>query len=243
MKSEIFTASRDDSESARLILTKYFPNGFNTKINLDYMKFRNYAESEDTDLDGSIFIISKELSDETGRLISAIQDTKADVIFYFPLMNELTQILNQNHIYSLERTAEGKYFFMSNFYVTSRESTEIYRYAEEACKADGYASIVNIPCESVRAISLFMAGEKFIPIRGITTFAAFSNSSMGIITERNLDMTYSEMLSEMLSRQRFEITEENAGKYFHDAGLMKRKKFTGLREILSRAKRLREGRY
>lgn len=177
-------------------------------------------------------------------------------------MNELTQILNQNHIYSLERTAEGKYFFMSNFYVTSRESTEIYRYAEEACKADGYASIVNIPCESVRAISLFMAGEKFIPIRGITTFAAFpdcgekwnhyilesfcyrfsgkyelrffaedssrkltyfNNSSMGIITERNLDMTYSEMLSEMLSRRRFEITEENAGKYFHDAGLMKRK--------------------
>lgn len=475
--AENFTAKREDSESARLILAKYFPNGFNTKINLDYMKFRNYAdsegitlpseneslrriiESEGTNLDGSIFIISKELSDETGRLISAIQDTKAEVIFYYPLMNKLTQILNQNHIYSLEmfrdflvakfpmlfyhkdsftfsnteqdsavlneilrvwgnvktlhpseleerlpyipreniaeclktdshfeRTAEGKYFLMSNFYVTSRESAEIYRYVEEACKSDGYASIVNIPCESVRAnnseltgdglytaifdtvlkgkfhrkrkiitdstecpdivtilrnycrkmectvdelnelvedltgsaysigvlnalydsmiriskekftadyniefdidgidraISLFMAGEKFIPIRGITTFAAFpdcgvkwnhyilesfcyrfsgkyelrffaedssrkltpfNNSSMGIIAEKNLDMTYNEMLSEMLSRQRFDITEEKAGKYFRDAGLMKRSKFIGLREILSRAKRLREER-
>ena len=475
--AEIFTSSRDDSESARLILTKYFPDGFNTKINLDYMKFRNYAESEGitfppeneslrriiesegTNLGGSIFIISKELTDETGRLISAIQDTKADVIFYSPLMNELMPVLNQNHIYSLEmfrdfliakfpmlfyhkdsftfsnteqdqavlndilrvwgdvntlhpseleerlpyiprenialclktdshfeRTAEGKYFLMRHFYVTSRESAEIYRYVEESCRADGYAAIVNIPCESVRdnnseltgdglytaifdtvlkgrfyrkykiitdtpegpniiavfknycrhrtectinqlnefareitgtvyhqgvlnalydsmiritkekftadyniefdiegidrAISLFMDGEKFIPIRGITTFAAFpdcgvkwnhyilesfcyrfsgkyelrffvevsknltrfNNSNTGIIAEKNLDMTYNEILAEMLSRQRFDFTEENAGKYFHDTGLMKRKKFTGLNEILSRAERIREGR-
>ena len=131
-----------------------------------------------------------------------------------------------------------------------------------------------------RAISLFMAGEKFIPIKGITTFAAFpdcgekwnhyilesfcyrfsrkyelrfyveisknltrfNNSNTGIIAEKNLDMSYSEMLAEMLSRQKFELKEETAGKYFHDAGFVGKSKFTGLREIVRLAKSIREGR-
>lgn len=466
------------TETVRLILTKYFPDGFRPKINLDYIRFRNYAESEgfslppDNDtlsriiesegtyLDGSVFIVSKELIDETGRLISKIQDTKAEVIFYSPLMNELMPVLTQHHIYSLEmfrdllhanfnmlffskdsftfsnmtqdqavlydilrvwgeenalfpheieerlpyipfqniqdclrakpdfvKTAEGKYFLMKNFSITSRESAEIYRYAEETCKADGYVSLVNIPCDSVkdnnieltgeglytvlfekvlkgrfyrkhkiitdtpegpntvdifrnycrnrdectfgelnrlardltgriypmgvlnalyeimiriskenftadynaefdidgtdRAISLVMAGQKFIPIRGITTFAvfpdcgqkwnhyvlesfcyrfsrkyglrfykedsvgkltAFNSTNIGIIAVKNLDAKYNDMLAEILSRQRFDLTEENAGKYFQDAGLMWRSKFDGLSEILSHAKRIREGR-
>jgi|GEM_PF-5641888 len=125
MHENITAAPRENqhhslTESVRLILTKYFPDGFRPKINLDYIRFRNYAESESvtlppdnetvrriiesegTYLDGSVFIVSKELTDEIGQLISRIMDTKADVIFYSPLMNELMTVLNQNHIYSLE---------------------------------------------------------------------------------------------------------------------------------------------
>ena len=465
------------AESVRLILTKYFPDGFRPKINLDYIRFRNYAESEavtlpddnetvrriieseGTYLDGSVFIVSKELTDEIGQLISRIMDTKADVIFYSPLMNELMPVLNQNHIYSLEmfrdllhtnfsmlyysndsftvsgatqdeailndirrvwgnedslspnelalrlpyipvkniadclkispdflRTAEGKYFLAERFNITAGEAREIYSYVEEACESDGFAAIVNIPCESVkennpeltgeglytaifnkvlkrkffrkhriitstregpnivtvfknycrkrsectvdelnelardltgstyplgvfnalydsmirisrdkftadynvnfdteeidRAISLIMAGRKFIPIRGVTTFAAFpdcghqwnhfilesfcyrfsrkyelrfyvddsknltrfNNNNTGIIAERNLEMSFSEMLAEILSRQKFDLTEENAGKYFHDAGFIGKSKFAGLRDIVKLAERIREGR-
>ena len=237
-------------EVVKSILTKYFPDGFRPRLNRDYILFRNYAgkesvhlppdneslrriiESEGTYLDGSVFIISKELTDEIGSLILRIQDTKADVIFYSPLMNALQPTLSQNHIYSVEmfrdllqanfpglyygkdsftfsgaeqdeaisaeilrvwssenalypaeiagrlpyiplqeisvrlktspdfvRTAEEKYFLMKRFYVSDSEKEEIFRFVEESCRADGFAAIVNIPCESVRANNYELTGD------------------------------------------------------------------------------------
>ena len=284
------------------------------------------------------------------------------------------------------RTAEGRYFLMRRFRVTDSERSEIFRFVEEACRSDGFAPVVNIPCESVRennyeltgdgiytavfmevlqgrfyrrhkiitdtpdgpnitavfrnycrhrsectvdelaelcreltgavyplgilnalydtmirtsrenftadynaefdteeidrAVSLFMDGRNFIPIRGITTFAPFpecgrkwnhyilesfcyrfsrkyelrfyaegcgnltrfNSRNTGIIAVKGLVLPYAGMLAEMLGRQKFALTERTAGKYFLEAGLMGKSKFSGLRGIVKTAERIREGR-
>ncbi|MBQ6971782.1 MAG: hypothetical protein IJP86_05435 [Synergistaceae bacterium] len=73
-------------EEVRIILPKYFSEVFRTKLKRDYILFRDHAEteriplppgndvlrqaieSEGTDLDGAVFIVSKELTDTAGHL-------------------------------------------------------------------------------------------------------------------------------------------------------------------------------
>ncbi len=457
-------------DGVRLILAKYFQYGFDSKLSRDCKQFRSYAEQENItlpdddselrqaisdvgiELCGKIFPLSKELEDQVGGAIQKIMDTKAQVVFYEQLMKELTPILNEHKIYTLDMfkayllarfdmlkftedyftfhdmtgrnvvhdeikriwgngntlppdeiikrlpyitparirvclasnpdfimTAEGTIFFMDKFIISYQEKQNIIDFVQRSCDSQGFASLVNIPCESVkynnyeltgngfytaifnsvlkgkfyrqhriisatknnlditgvlrnycryrhectvreveeycrevvdgmyanwvltalydclvrvgankfvsdsslefdtpgtdRAIQLIMNGRKFIPIKNIASFSAFpfcgrkwnhyilesfcyrfsgeyrlilpggrfSSRNIGVIAVKGLDMSYDEILAEALSRERFDLTEEIAGRFLLSNGYSGKSKLTGLPAILRAAQRIREG--
>lgn len=123
-----------------------------------------------------------------------------------------------------------------------------------------------------RVIHLIMNGRKFIPLKNIASFSAFpfcgrkwnhyilesfcyrfsgayelklpggrfSSRNIGVIAVKGLDMSYAQILAEALSRERFDLTEERAGKFLLSNGYAGKSKLAGLPAILRAAQRIRE---
>lgn len=124
--------------------------------------------------------------------------------------------------------------------------------------------------ERIDALLSEMIGERFAPIRKVSTFALFpvcglswnhyllesycyrfskkyrlsvlnyNDKNAGIIAAIDLPLTYNEMLSEAASQADIELTPEAVGEYLFSNGFTAKRKYSSMPEIIERAKNIRE---
>lgn len=115
-------------------------------------------------------------------------------------------------------------------------------------------------------------GDRFTPIKSITTFALFpacgiswnhyvlesfcyrfsnkyrlvvmnyNDKNAGIIKFKDLPLGYTDMLCEAAAVSNIELTQDCVGQYFFDCGLTAKRKYSNLSEIVERARNIREER-
>ena len=115
-------------------------------------------------------------------------------------------------------------------------------------------------------------GDRFAPIKSITTFALFpacgiswnhyvlesfcyrfsnkyqlvvmnyNDKNAGIIKIKDLPLGYTDMLCEAAAASNIELTQDRVGQYFFDCGLTAKRKYSNLPEIVERARNIREER-
>lgn len=115
-------------------------------------------------------------------------------------------------------------------------------------------------------------GERFVPIRDVTSFALFppcgqswnlyllesychrfsrkyrlavrhyNNKNVGVIIAAALSLSYDEILSQAAAEAEVALTPEAVGRYFFTSGLAARQTYTNLPEIIQRANTIREER-
>lgn len=124
--------------------------------------------------------------------------------------------------------------------------------------------------ERIDALLSEMIGERFAPIRKVSTFALFpacglswnhyllesycyrfsrkyrlsvlncNDKNAGIIVSIDLPLTYNEMLSEAAAEADIELTPEAVGEYLFSNGFTAKRKYSSMPEIIERAKNIRE---
>lgn len=117
-----------------------------------------------------------------------------------------------------------------------------------------------------------LVGDRFLPIKGVTTFALFpscgiswnhfvlesycyrfsnkyqlvvinfNDKNAGIIKSKTYSASYTEMLCEAAAMSGVDLTSENVGNYFFDNGFTAKRKYANLPEIVERAITIREER-
>ena len=113
-------------------------------------------------------------------------------------------------------------------------------------------------------------GDRFGPIKSVTSFALFppcgkewnhyllesfcyrfskdfmlcvknyNNKNAGIIAVKTLKLSYDEMLCEYAADSDVPLTEEPLKQYFYERGLLSKRKFAGMPELIEKAVKLRE---
>lgn len=131
-------------------------------------------------------------------------------------------------------------------------------------------SQVRFDIDQIDSILQNIIGNRFAPIKAVTTFALFptcgqnwnhyllesfcyrfsrkyrlcvlnyNDKNAGIIVSKTLSLNYNDMLCEAAARADIELTFENVGKYFVESGLTARKKFASLPDIVKKAIDMRE---
>ena len=221
----------------------YFPDGFRVKSTRELLLFRNYAEKENITLieddealkkkiissgfvlEEMVFVVSPQLLKLIREKLQEIYKSGAKIVFYEPLRKANREILETEHLYSLElfrdflqnipgmfffsqeyftfeplteieaitsdilriwpedrrvmsideifeylpyiplenikfsllnnlkfvKLLRNRYFMTQKFIISEEERREILDFVTEACKTDGYVSLVKIPCENVKA--------------------------------------------------------------------------------------------
>lgn len=129
---------------------------------------------------------------------------------------------------------------------------------------------IHFDISAVDALLKNMIGDRFAPIRGVNTFALFptcgaswnhyvlesfcyrfsneyclfvmnyNDKNAGLIVQRNLTMSYADMLCEAAAQADISLTQEAVGQYFFDNGYTAKRKYSMMPEILERAKKIRE---
>ena len=129
---------------------------------------------------------------------------------------------------------------------------------------------VNFDVDSIDNILSGIIRKNFIAVRDITSFAMFpycnqrwtlyllesfcyrfsrkfdlrvqnfNDKNIGVIAEKNFIIGYDEILSMALARSYSDLNETGAGNYLFENGYTGRKIFSGIQEIIKRAKILRE---
>lgn len=117
-----------------------------------------------------------------------------------------------------------------------------------------------------------LVGDRFLPIKGVTTFALFppcgiswnhfvlesycyrfsnnyqlvvinyNDKNAGIIKSKMCSASYTDMLCEAAAMSGVDLTTEKIGNYFFDNGFTAKRKYANLPEIVERAITIREGR-
>ena len=117
-----------------------------------------------------------------------------------------------------------------------------------------------------------IVGDRFAPIRKVTTFALFppcgqnwnhyilesycyrfsrkyrlsvlnyNDKNAGMIASIDLPLTYNEMLSEAVANADVELTQEAVGEYFFENGFTAKRKYSSMPEIIEKAKTIRDER-
>lgn len=131
-------------------------------------------------------------------------------------------------------------------------------------------SQVRFDIDQIDHILQNIIGNRFAPIKAVTTFALFptcgqnwnhyllesfcyrfsrkyrlcvlnyNDKNVGIIVFKTLSLNYNDVLCEAAARADIELTFENVGKYFVESGLTARKKFVSLPDIVKKAIEMRE---
>lgn len=131
-------------------------------------------------------------------------------------------------------------------------------------------SQVRFDIDQIDSILQNIIGNRFAPIKAVTTFALFptcgqnwnhyllesfcyrfsrkyslcvlnyNDKNAGIIVSKTLSLNYNDMLCEAAARADIELTFENVGKYFIESGLTARKKFASLPDIVKKAIQMRK---
>ena len=70
----------------------------------------------------------------------------------------------------------------------------------------------------------------------------FNDKNAGIIAEKDINLSYAEMIAIALSKMNIELTEETAGRVLFDTGYMAKSKYGNLTEIVRRAKEIKKER-
>lgn len=68
----------------------------------------------------------------------------------------------------------------------------------------------------------------------------FNDKNAGMIVDKSLDSDYNELLARAAARSKIELSPENIGTFFFEAGYMGKRKFSDLEAVTERAKEIRE---
>lgn len=131
-------------------------------------------------------------------------------------------------------------------------------------------SQVRFDIDQIDGILQNIIGNRFAPIKAVTTFALFpacgmnwnhyllesfcyrfskkyrlcvlnyNDKNVGIIVFRTLSLYYNDMLCEAAAKADIKLTLEDVGKYFVESGLTAKKKFASLPDIVKKAIEMRE---
>ena len=131
---------------------------------------------------------------------------------------------------------------------------------------------VHFDVDRIDALLKSIVGDRFAPIRKVTTFALFppcgqnwnhyilesycyrfsrkyrlsvlnyNDKNAGIIASIDLPLTYNEMLSEAAANADVELTQEAVGEYFFENGFTAKRKYSSMPEIIEKAKTIRDER-
>ena len=131
-------------------------------------------------------------------------------------------------------------------------------------------SQVRFDIDQIDGILQNIIGNRFAPIKAVTTFALFpacgmnwnhyllesfcyrfskkyrlcvlnyNDKNVGIIVFRTLSLYYNDMLCEAAAKADIKLTLEDVGKYFVESGLTAKKKFASLPDIVKKAIKMRE---
>lgn len=131
---------------------------------------------------------------------------------------------------------------------------------------------VHFDVDRIDALLKSIVGDRFAPIRKITTFALFppcgqnwnhyilesycyrfsrkyrlsvlnyNDKNAGMIASIDLPLTYNEMLSEAVANADVELTQEAVGEYFFENGFTAKRKYSSMPEIIEKAKTIRDER-
>lgn len=129
---------------------------------------------------------------------------------------------------------------------------------------------IHFHIDTIDALLRNMVGERFAPVKSVTTFALFpscgaswnhyllesfcyrfskeyrlsvinyNDKNAGLIVANDLPLNYIDMLCEAAANADVELTQEAIGQYFFDNGYTAKRKYSSLPEILERAKKMRE---
>lgn len=131
---------------------------------------------------------------------------------------------------------------------------------------------VHFDVDRIDALLKSIVGDRFAPIRKVTTFALFppcgqnwnhyilesygyrfsrkyrlsvlnyNDKNAGMIASIDLPLTYNEMLSEAAANADVELTQEAVGEYFFENGFTAKRKYSSMSEIIEKAKTIRDER-
>ena len=131
---------------------------------------------------------------------------------------------------------------------------------------------VHFDVDRIDALLKSIVGDRFAPIRKVTTFALFppcgqnwnhyilesycyrfsrkyrlsvlnyNDKNAGMIASIDLPLTYNEMLSEAAANADVELTQEAVGEYFFENGFTAKRKYSSMPEIIEKAKTIRDER-
>jgi len=131
---------------------------------------------------------------------------------------------------------------------------------------------VQFDVDRIDALLESIVGDRFAPIRKVTTFALFppcgqnwnhyilesycyrfsrkyrlsvlnyNDKHAGMIASFDLSLTYNEMLSEAAANADVELTQEAVGEYFFENGFTAKRKYSSMPEIIEKAKTIRDER-
>ena len=131
---------------------------------------------------------------------------------------------------------------------------------------------VHFDVDRIDALLKKIVGDRFAPIRKVTTFALFppcgqnwnhyilesycyrfsrkyrlsvlnyNDKNAGMIASIDLPLTYNEMLSEAVANADVELTQEAVGEYFFENGFTAKRKYSSMPEIIEKAKTIRDER-
>ena len=131
---------------------------------------------------------------------------------------------------------------------------------------------VHFDVDRIDALLKSIVGDRFAPIRKVTTFALFppcgqnwnhyilesycyrfsrkyrlsvlnyNDKNAGMIASIDLPLTYNEMLSEAVANADVELTQEAVGEYFFENGFTAKRKYSSMPEIIEKAKTIRDER-
>ncbi len=131
---------------------------------------------------------------------------------------------------------------------------------------------VHFDVDRIDALLRKIVGDRFAPIRKVTTFALFppcgqnwnhyilesycyrfsrkyrlsvlnyNDKNAGMIASIDLPLTYNELLSEAAANADVELTQEAVGEYFFENGFTAKRKYSSMPEIIAKAKTIRDER-
>jgi hypothetical protein len=129
---------------------------------------------------------------------------------------------------------------------------------------------VSFDIDKIDTLLAGIIGERFAPIRKVSTFALFptcglawnhyllesycyrfsrkyrlsvlnyNDKNVGIIAASDLPLTYNEMLSEAAAKADIELTVESVSEYLFFNGFTAKRKYSNMPEIIKKAKKIRE---
>lgn len=132
--------------------------------------------------------------------------------------------------------------------------------------------MVQFDVETIDGILSNLIGDRFIPLKAITTFALFppcgiswnhyvlesycfrfsdkyqllvinyNDQNAGIIKAKDLPLSYTDILCRAAAEADIELIPENLGQYFFENGYTARRKYANLPEIAEQARKIREER-